>query len=66
MNTRKHAISLVFMALLAAAAIGRAQPAESRDSILLTLSGTVEVAPAGTTTWGPGHANQALKIGDMN
>jgi tetratricopeptide (TPR) repeat protein len=57
--------------LLAAPSITRAQtptPAETpgpRDAVLLTLSGTVEIAPAGATTSTPGHPNQILHLGDQ-
>jgi Flp pilus assembly protein TadD len=36
-----------------------------RDAVLLTLSGAVEVAPAGTTNFAPGHPGQTLRLGDQ-
>jgi tetratricopeptide (TPR) repeat protein len=34
------------------------------DAVLLTASGTVEVAPAGGSAWNPAHTNEVLKVGD--
>ena len=36
-----------------------------RDAMLLTISGTVDVAPAGTTAFAPGQPNQILHLGDQ-
>ena len=53
---------------LALAPIATAQPAASpparTQSVLLTIEGTVEVAPAGTLNWKPGQTNQILNVGD--
>ena len=59
------------LAVLTAAFSLRAQPptpAEApgpREAVLLTLAGTVEVAPAGTTAFAPGQPNQVLHLGDQ-
>jgi outer membrane receptor protein involved in Fe transport len=36
-----------------------------KDTELLSFAGTVEIAPAGTTTWSAGHAKQILHNGDQ-
>ena len=36
-----------------------------REAVLLAVSGTIEVAPAGTSTWSAGHPNQTLRVGDQ-
>jgi Tfp pilus assembly protein PilF len=36
-----------------------------RDAVLLTISGVVEVAPAGSATFAPGQPNQILRLGDQ-
>jgi len=55
--------------VLAIASIAHAQtpsPAPGdRDAILLTLSGTVEIAPAGSTAYIPGQPGQILHLGDQ-
>ena len=59
------------LAVLTAAFSLRAQPptpAETpgpRDAVLLTLAGTVEVAPAGATVFAPAQPNQILHLGDQ-
>ena len=64
---------LAFVVLLFAGMAGSAQTAtpapaavtNANDAVLLTIFGTVEVAPAGSTTFAPAHANQVLHIGDQ-
>jgi len=64
---------LFCLALLIAGVAARAQTpspvvasaTNSNEAILLTISGTVEVAPAGSTTFAPAHPNQALHLGDQ-
>src|SRR5438046_1727253 len=34
------------------------------DAVLLTVDGTVDIAPTGVTAWSGGQSNQVLKIGD--
>ena len=59
------------LGVLAAAFSLRAQapaPAATpgpRDAVLLTISGAVEVAPAGSTNFAPGQPNQILHLGDQ-
>jgi Tfp pilus assembly protein PilF len=45
----------------------RAQSQTNRqsDAVLLTFSGSLQIAPAGTTAWAPGQPNQVLHIGDQ-
>ena len=37
----------------------------ANDAILLTIAGTVEVAPAGSAAFAPGQPNQVLHLGDQ-
>jgi Tfp pilus assembly protein PilF len=59
------------LAVLTAAFSLRAQPPGPaatpgpRDAVLLAISGTVEVAPAGSTNFAPGQPNQILHLGDQ-
>ncbi len=36
-----------------------------QDTVLLSVAGTVEIAPAGTAQWSSGHPNQILHTGDQ-
>jgi Tfp pilus assembly protein PilF len=57
---------LCLVMVLAAAALRGQTPAPGpRDAVLLTVSGTIEVAPAGTTAFAPGQAGQLLHLGDQ-
>jgi len=67
-RTLAHALCL---AVLTAGSSLRAQtpaPAATpgpRDAVLLSISGTVEVAPAGTTAFAPAQPNKILHLGDQ-
>lgn len=41
------------------------QTAPSSEASLLAVSGTIEIAPAGTSSWRPGARGQALHLGDQ-
>ena len=68
---RRNLAQTLCLAVLTAACLLRAQtPAAApapgpRDAVLLTISGTVEVAPAGSATFAPGQPNQILHLGDQ-
>src|SRR5580698_1378492 len=55
--------AFVALALLSSSLIVHAQT-PAKDAVLLTVTGKVEVAPAGTTDWAPGRTNQVLKVGE--
>jgi tetratricopeptide (TPR) repeat protein len=69
-NSRLALILLINVALVAARQPAAAQsvsnaPAKAAPQIvLLTIEGTVEVAPAGTLNWAPARTNQVLNVGD--
>lgn len=44
--------------------VPQASPSVVTQIVLLTIEGTVEVAPAGTLNWVPARTNQVLNIGD--
>jgi Tfp pilus assembly protein PilF len=46
-------------------ALGQTTNAGAGEAVLLAVSGTIEVAPAGTANWSPGHASQTLQVGDQ-
>jgi len=68
---KKTLARTVFVALVSAASVLHAQapPADAgpgpRDAVLLSISGSVDVAPAGTTAFAPGKPNQVLHLGDQ-
>ena len=70
MNSRLALILLINVAVAAARQTAQAQsvsnaPANAAPQIvLLTIEGTVEVAPAGTLNWAPARTNQVLNVGD--
>src|SRR5947208_11489475 len=54
-------VALLLQALLCA----QTPPSKgTSESVLLTLEGKVEVAPAGATSWSAARTNQLLQIGD--
>ncbi len=69
-NSRLALVLQIVLAVVAARQTAVAQsvsnaPANSRPQIvLLTIEGTVEVAPAGTLSWAPARTNQVLNVGD--
>src|SRR6266540_661229 len=69
-NSRLALVLQIVLAVVAARQTAVAQsvsnaPANSRPQIvLLTIEGTVEVAPAGTLNWAPARTNQVLNVGD--
>ncbi|MGA2543642.1 MAG: TonB-dependent receptor [Verrucomicrobiota bacterium] len=67
-RTLAHALCLAVLtagsSLLAQTPAPAATPGP-RDAVLLTISGTVEVAPAGTTAFAPARPNQILHLGDQ-
>jgi Tfp pilus assembly protein PilF len=59
--------AFVLLAILSRAAIlyGQSAVTNAPDTVLLSTSGTVEIAPVGTPSWSAGHANQILRNGDQ-
>jgi Tfp pilus assembly protein PilF len=57
-------VILTFGFVRLAAQAPAAGDAPAVSSLLLTVEGKVEVAPAGTLTWAPGKASQPLQVGD--
>ena len=47
-----------------AQAVPKATTTAAPQIVLLTIEGTVEVAPAGTLNWAPARTNQVLNVGD--
>jgi len=69
-SRRTWAQTLCLAALTAACPLHAQTPAAGatpgpRDAVLLTISGVVEVAPAGSATFAPGQPNQILRLGDQ-
>ena len=69
-SKRTLAQSLCLAVLTAAFSLRAQAPAPAatpgpRDAVLLTLSGAVEVAPAGSAAFAPGQPNQILPLGDQ-
>ncbi len=62
---RRFARAFAFLVILSASPALFSQTAQTRDTTLLAISGTVEVAPAKTTDWSSGHAGQILHTGDQ-
>ncbi|HEX3717113.1 MAG TPA: FecR domain-containing protein [Verrucomicrobiae bacterium] len=64
---RRMAGAFVLLAILSRAAIlyGQSAVTNAPDTVLLSTSGTVEIAPVGTPSWSAGHANQILRNGDQ-
>jgi Tfp pilus assembly protein PilF len=58
------AFVLVVACAMATTASSQTATPGTQDTVLLTLSGKVDIAPSGTTVWLPGHTNQMLKLGD--
>jgi Tfp pilus assembly protein PilF len=59
-------IALVAAAVVpVSSAFGQTTNTGPREAVLLAVSGTIEVAPAGTSDWSPGHASQTLRVGDQ-
>ena len=46
-------------------ALSQTTPTGPREAVLLTVSGAIEVAPAGTSDWSAGRAGQTLHVGDQ-
>jgi Flp pilus assembly protein TadD len=73
LNSKTLPLWLACVVLFFACLAGNAQPAtpapaaatNANDAVLLTISGTVEVAPAGSTVFAPAHPGQVLHIGDQ-
>jgi Flp pilus assembly protein TadD len=71
--SKRTRVPVLWLAALATASLLHAQTPPSaatnapgpRDAVLLTLSGTVEVAPAGSTVFAAAQANQVLHLGDQ-
>jgi len=69
-TSRLALILLIIVSMVAARSTARAQPIPKAPTnaapqiVLLTLEGTVEVAPAGTLNWVPARTNQVLNVGD--
>ena len=69
-NSRLALILLINIAVVASRQIATAQsvsnspPDAAAQIVLLTIEGTVEVAPAGTLNWIPARTNQVLNVGD--
>lgn len=70
MNSR---LALILYFVAAAMAFPATAPAESAldlsakgraQNVVLTIEGTVEVAPAGTLNWAPARTNHVLNVGD--
>lgn len=59
--------AFVLLAILSRATIlhGQTPVSSAPDTVLLSISGTIEIAPAGTTNWSASHANQILHNGDQ-
>ncbi len=61
-------LGCMFLICLATTAFGQTNTTSAKsvanDAVLLTAAGTVDIAPAGTTTWASGSTNQVLKVGD--
>jgi ferric-dicitrate binding protein FerR (iron transport regulator) len=64
---RRIAGALVLLAVLLTAPVVLSQTPlpGPQDTVLLSIAGTVEVAPAGTSSWSSGHVNQILHLGDQ-
>ena len=62
---RRFARVFAFLAALSISPVLLCQTSGPQDTVILSISGTVEVAPAGTANWAPGHAKQILHIGDQ-
>jgi len=68
----KPRLALILLILASAIAFPAIAPAQSanvtskvgRFNVILTIEGTVEVAPAGTLNWSPARTNQVLNVGD--
>ncbi len=58
--------AFVWAVVCASATIALSQTAApaTQDTVLLTLSGKVDISPGGSTVWSPGRANQTLIVGD--
>ncbi|HEY3913518.1 MAG TPA: FecR domain-containing protein, partial [Verrucomicrobiae bacterium] len=59
------AFVFVLLAFLPAIVVAQIPVSAPRDTMLLSISGSVEIAPAGTANWAAGHANQILHNGDQ-
>jgi Tfp pilus assembly protein PilF len=63
---RRMAGVFVLLAALSTTPVLLSQtPVTGQDTVLLSVAGTVEIAPAGTANWSSGHANQTLHTGDQ-
>src|SRR5580658_10433510 len=64
---RRLAGAIVLMAALSITGevLGQTPVPGPQDTVLLSIAGTVDIAPAGTTNWSPGHVNQILHDGDQ-
>jgi tetratricopeptide (TPR) repeat protein len=63
---RLTAGTFLFLAIVSLSPVVSGQtPPVSQTALLLSVAGTVEVAPVATTTWAPGKANQTLHTGDQ-
>jgi tetratricopeptide (TPR) repeat protein len=62
---RNPAWICLVVVLTTSALRGQAPAPGPRDAVLLTISGAIEVAPAGTTAFAPGQPNQILHLGDQ-
>jgi tetratricopeptide (TPR) repeat protein len=63
----RMAAGLVLTALLSFTSVllGQNESSGPKETVLLMASGTVEVAPTGTTDFAAAHANQVLHVGDQ-
>ena len=66
-------LALILLFVASAIAFPATAPAQSAvdvsakvkpANVVLTIEGTVEVAPAGTLNWAPARTNQVLNVGD--
>jgi hypothetical protein len=62
---RRMAVAFALLAALSSAPVLLGQTQGQPETLLLSIAGTVEIAPAGTPSWSPGHANQILHNGDQ-
>ena len=67
LNYNQFALGLLSAALMSLPGVlfGQATGLGTKETVLLMASGTVEVAPPGSTSFAAAHANQVLRVGDQ-